>query len=288
MKILVTGATGHLGSAVVQALLKGMPAADVAMLARKPEQVQEQMKKGFDARLGDYDSPDLLEKATQGIHTALLISAGDQGDRMQQHKNVVDAAKKAGVECIAYTSRSLRHPEALANKLMTEHFQTEDYIKQSGLKYTFFRNALYMDVLPLFVGGKAVFERGIQLPAGDGKVAYALRAEQGKAIGNVLLRGECANKTYQFTGDKAYSFDDVAKALSELSGKEVKYAPTKDDAFIQRMTAGGMPAPAAEKVLAFNVDIRNGQEDEVTGELEQALSRKPTGLKEGLKGLFNL
>lgn len=276
-----------MGTAVVQTLLNRMPAANIAVLVRKPQQADEQKAKGLDARLGDYDSPALLEAAMQGVDKVLLISAGDGGNRMQQHKNVIDAARKVGVGCVAYTSRSLRNRDALANKLMTEHFQTEDYIKQSGLRYTVFRNALYMDVLPLFVG-TAVFERGIFLPAGDGTVAYALRAEQGEAIANVLMREDCANKTYNFTGSEAWSFHDVAGALTELSGTAVNYTPADDAAFEERMKSTGMPEAAVKKVLAFNVDIRNGQESEVTPELEEVLGRKPAGLKEGLKGLFRL
>ena len=133
----------------------------------------------------------------------LLISAGDRGDRMQQHRNMIDAAVASGVGCIAYTSRSLRDRTTLANALMSEHFQTEDYIKQSGLSYTLFRNALYMDTLPFFIGQRALKSGSIQQPAGDGKVAFALRAEQGEAMANVLLQENCRNRSYQFTGSAA-------------------------------------------------------------------------------------
>ncbi|WP_252737010.1 NmrA family NAD(P)-binding protein [Zobellia galactanivorans] len=221
------------------------------------------------------------------VDTVLLISAGDQGDRMQQHRNVIDTAKKSGVKNIAYTSRAMRNRETLAHQLMEEHFLTEDYIKKSGLNYTIFRNTLYMDVLPIFVG-KNVFEAGIFQPAGDGKVAFALRKEMGEAIANVLSNEDCQNKTYKFTNNEAYSFYDIAKALTTLSGKEVKYNPVNISTFQERMRLTGIPKPMLQKVVEFNTDIENGQEDEITNDLENKLGRKPTTLREGLKTLFEL
>lgn len=284
-KILVTGATGILGTAVIETLLKKIPSNQISILTRKEEKRLEFQSKGFKAYLGDYNDITALEKAMKETETVLLISAGDQGDRMQEHRNVVDAAKKSGVQCIAYTSRSLKDRASLSNKLMFDHFNTEDYIRESGLKYTIFRNALYMDVVPLFVG-KQVFETGIFQPAGDGKVAYALRQEQGEAMANVLLNEVCQNQVYKFTGSEAYSFYDVADVLTDLSGKEVNYTAVENPAFEEIMKRKGLPEGMVKKIIDFNLDIKNGQEAEVTNDLEMKLGRKPATLKEGLKVLF--
>lgn len=284
-KILVTGATGILGTAVIETLLKKIPSNQISILTRKEEKRLEFQSKGFQAYLGDYNDITALEKAMKETETVLLISAGDQGDRMQEHRNVVDAAKKSGVQCIAYTSRSLKDRASLSNKLMFDHFNTEDYIRESGLKYTIFRNALYMDVVPLFVG-KQVFETGIFQPAGDGKVAYALRQEQGEAMANVLLNEVCQNQVYKFTGSEAYSFYDVADVLTDLSGKEVNYTAVENPAFEEIMKRKGLPEGMVKKIIDFNLDIKNGQEAEVTNDLEMKLGRKPATLKEGLKVLF--
>ncbi|MEQ9439638.1 MAG: SDR family oxidoreductase [Cyclobacteriaceae bacterium] len=287
MQILVTGATGILGSSVIETLLHGIPANQITVLTRKEEERAAFEIQGFQACLGDYDNVSTLENAMKNVDTVLLVSAGDQGDRMQQHKNVIDSAKKMGVKCIAYTSRSLRDRTSLENQLMLEHFKTEDYIKESGLNYTIFRNALYMDVVPIFVGEK-VFETGIFQPAGNGKVAFALRKEMGEAMANVLVNEKCENKTYRFTGSEAYSFYDVATALTELSGKAVKYTPVETAAFKEMMMEKGLPENMVQKIIDFNTDIKNGQEAEVTDELANKLSRQPTSLKEGLKILFGL
>lgn len=287
MQVLVTGATGNLGSAVIDTLLKHIPAQNISALVREAEKIPEVQAKGIQVFLGDYDNVSALERAMATIDTVLLISAGDQGDRMQQHHNVIDTAKKSGVKNIAYTSRAMRNRATLAHQLMEEHFRTEDYIKASGLNYTIFRNTLYMDVLPIFVG-KKVFETGIFQPAGEGKVAFALRKEMGEAMANVLATEGCKNKTYKFTNKEAYSFYDVAKALSTLSGKEVKYQPVSIPTFQERMRPTGIPASMLQKVIEFNTDIKNGQEDEITTDLENKLGRKPSTLQEGLKTLFGL
>ncbi|PSR55141.1 NAD(P)-dependent oxidoreductase [Adhaeribacter arboris] len=286
-RILVTGATGQLGSAVIETLVKKIPASQISILTRKEEKRVKFQAEGFPAYLGDYDDVDALEKAMAGVDTVLLISAGDEGNRRQQHQNVVNAAQKAGVKNIAYTSRSLKNRATLANKLMVDHFETEDYIIASGLKYAFFRNVLYLDAIPLFIGKQAT-ETGISLPAGDGKVAYALRSEMGEAMAHVLLQEEWENKIYNFNGGKAYSFYDIAAALTELSGKEVKYTAMETTAFEGMMKQRGLPEPVIKKIVAFLTDIKQNQEAEIGNELAIHLGRKPIALKDGLKTLFGL
>ncbi|QRR00029.1 SDR family oxidoreductase [Dyadobacter sandarakinus] len=287
MRILVTGATGALGSAVIETLSKRVPASSIAVLTRNEEKRLSFQERGFPAFLGDFDDTTSLDKAMKGVDTVLLISAGDEGDRIKQHLNVVDAAKRAGVSGIAYTSRSMRDQDKLSNTLMADHFATEKYIKESGLRYTIFRNALYMDVIPLFVGNQ-VFESGIIQSAGMGKVAFALRKEMGEAIANVILDEGCENKTYKFTGREAYTFDDIAHVLTDLSGKEVNYTPVGSSAFESILIKKGIPVAMARKIIDFNADIRNGQESEVTADLARTLGRSPASLKEGLKVLFGL
>ena len=285
MKILVTGAAGQMGSTVIETLLKHIPAQQISVLTRKEEKRLAFEKQGFNAFLGDYADVAALENAMLDVDTVLLISSGDQGDRMQEHKNVVDAAVKCGVKNVAYTSRSLRDRTTLNNQLMTEHFLTEDYIKQSGLKYIFFQNALYMDVIPQFVG-QNVFETGIFQPAGNGKVAYALRSEQSEAMANVLLNETFENQTYRFTGSTAYSFYDIADALGALSGKTVKYNAVEVAQYEAMMSQRGLPTFLVKKIVSFVLDIKDGQESMITNDLENKLGRKPTSLTEGLKILF--
>lgn len=286
--ILVTGATGHLGSAVIETLIKNTTPDKISVITRREEKRAEFQSRGFHAHLGSYDEIRSLENAMKGVDTVLLISSGDQGDRMQEHKNVVDAAVKTGVKRIAYTSRCLRDRDTLANTLMAEHFETEDYIKNSGLKYTFFRNILYMDAIPQFIGGAMALEKGILLPAGEGKVSFALRSDMGEAMAKVLLSEPNESKIYNFTGNNTYSFYDIATLLTELSGKEVKYTSVDDSTFRESLKQRNTPGPLIQKILDFITDIRNHQEAGIYNDLESCLGRTPTDLKTGLKALFQL
>ncbi|MBC7871757.1 MAG: SDR family oxidoreductase [Chitinophagaceae bacterium] len=287
--ILVTGATGQLGTAVVKNLLEKTSAHQIAAFVRDESKASVLKEKGVGIRVGNYDDPASLDHAMQGIEKVLLIAGTDEDEdnRLRQHQNVVDAAKKAGVKYIAYTSRNLKDPDTLANKLMMGHFQTEDCIKASGLNYVLFRNALYMDTIPLFVG-EGVFGTGINLPTGNGRVSFALRSEMGEAIANALLENSGDNQIYQLTGSESYSFNDVAATLSDLSGKEVNYTSAEKSAFEAQMKERGTPEVMVQKVVGFLTDIKNGQEEETSPDMENLLGRKPTSLKEGLKVLFNL
>ncbi|MBG8556252.1 SDR family oxidoreductase [Hymenobacter guriensis] len=285
--ILITGATGHIGSAVIERLLQLTAPGQVAGLVRDEAKAAGLKAQGVQIRVGDYNDPASLDQAMQGVTKVLLVSGGGDDDGLQQHYNVVDAAKKAGVGCLAYTSRALKNPDTLVNQLMVRHFQTEDYIRASGVPYILFRNILYMDTLPQFVGPQ-VFEKGIRLPAGQGRVSFALRRDMGEAIANVLADSRCDNRIFTFTGDATYSFADVAVALSELSGRPVEYHAIGQEAFAARLQAQGLPVGAIQRINGFLTDIKNSQEDTISSDLSDWLGRPPTPLKKGLKTIFKL
>ena len=283
--ILITGATGQIGSATLNFLLRKRPPAQLAAFVRSADKAADLIAKGVAIRVGDYDDTDALDRAMQGIDTVLLVAGTDEENRVRQHSNVVDAAQKAGVQRIAYTSRTLKDRSTMANGLMEGHFQTEDYIKASGMTYTLFRNVLYMDALPQFVG-PAVFEKGIYLPAGNGRVAFALRTDMAEAMANALAAGDTGNKLYNLTGNTAYSFYDVAAVLTKLSGKAVMYTPAEKAIFEAGMKSRGLPDGTVQRITAFMTDIANGQEDDVSPDLETLLGRKPITLHDGLTQLF--
>ncbi|OON69449.1 SDR family oxidoreductase [Hymenobacter sp. CRA2] len=285
--ILITGATGHIGAAVIQQLLTKLPASQIAALVRDEAKAVDLQSQGVNIRVGNYRDPASLLRAMQGVDKVLLVSGGGEADGLQLHQNVVDAAKEAGVRCLAYTGRALQDRDTLVNDLMKRHFLTEDYILPSGLNYVLFRNILYMDTLPQFVGPQ-VLETGIQLPAGEGRVSFALRREMGEAIANVLAAGDCANHVYTFTGRETYSFHDVAAALTELSGREVRYTDIEPAEFVAGMKARGLPEFVVNLSLGFMTDIKHGQESTATPELAEVLGRQPASLKEGLKELMSL
>lgn len=287
-KILITGATGHLGTAVINQLLKNTNVNNIVALARDENKAKSLKEKGVEVRLGTFDDTASLDKALQGIEKVLLISTSDP-NRFQQHKNVVNAAKKAGVKFIAYTSVPIKDlNSAVAKPLLESHFQTEDYIKASGLKYAFLRNNIYVDMVPMYVGEK-VFETGIYLPPGNGKLPFALRREMGEATANLLLQSEQhQNKAYDITNTELYSFEDIARVLSGLSGKIITYPNADLDEFTKMLKERNMPEQFIFIFTAFVTDFKNHQYEKATNDLEKLLGRKPATLKEALKELYKL
>lgn len=286
--ILVTGATGQLGSAVVHQLLKRTAGADIAALARDESKAADLVARGISVRVGDYDDTASLDRAMVGVDRVLLIAGNAPQRRVQQHQNVIDAARRAGVGLIGFASRSLRDVQASENALMRDYFETEDRIQRSGLHHVLFRNALYLDTVPIYVGGARVFETGIRLPAGDGKVAYALRREMGEALANAMLDHEGADRTYVVAAPRGYSFDDVAAALTGLSGRSVDYTRISDEAYIADAVRASVPEQLARRFLGFYSDIRSDQLDETSSDLETLLGRPPATLREGLREVFGL
>jgi NAD(P)H dehydrogenase (quinone) len=285
--ILVTGATGHLGSAVVSHLLKNTAATNIVAFARDENKAKDLKGKGIEVRIGTYDDISSLNLAMKGIEKLLLIS-GNGPTRLQQHKNVVDAAKKAGIRRIIFTSVALKDMKTAALRpLMGDLYQAEDYIKQSGLIYTVLRNTLYTGATPLF-GGDKVIKTGISLPTGTGKVPFALRREMGEAAANALLQSGHENKTYELTAADLYSYKDVADALSALSGKTVTYTDADPVTFPKKLKEFGLPEIVVLLITGFSADVKNHQFDIVTKDLERLLGRKPASLKESLKEVFNL
>ncbi len=284
--ILVTGATGQLGVAVVRQLLARTDASQVAVLARDPGKAAGLEQQGVSVRPGEYGDTGSLARAMAGADRVLLIASSDFQQRLQQHQNVIDAAQTAGVKLLGFTSRSLRDMAGPGNAMMRDYFETEARIRESGVPAVIFRNALYLDTLPVSVGGPAVFAAGIRVPAGQGAVAYALRREMGEATANAMLDHPAGDRTYVLAAPRAYTFGDVARALSEISGSAVTYTSVSDDEFVAHAIGQGVPEPLARYLVGFFADVRASQLDETSTDLQTLLGRAPASLRDGLAELF--
>lgn len=284
--ILVTGATGQLGGIVVENLLKTTPASEIAVLVRDENKATDLKAKGVEIRVGSYFDKDSLITALQGIEKLLLISSNDFNDRIGQHKNVVDAAKNAGVKHIFYTGVTMKDIETSPLKpLLADHYQTEDYIKASGLTYTFLQNSLYFEVIPMFVGA-GVLETGIFFPAGEGKVAFAARQDLGEATATILSTEGHENKTYNLTGSEAYSFAQIAEGLSSLTGKTISYTSPEPAAFEGMLKQFGLPEGIVVMSVLFAAGMKNNDFSSPSDSLEHFLGRKTTDLKAFLHATY--
>lgn len=285
--ILVTGATGQLGSQIVENLLATIPSSEIAVLVREEEKAKQLKEKGVQIRVGDYHQKESLVLAFQNVEKLILISSSDFNNRIGQHKNVIDAAKQAGVKHILYTGVSINDIQTSPLRgFLEDHFQTEAYIKDNGFTYTMLQHSLYLDVIPMFLG-EQVLETGVFFPTGEGKVAYASRTDLAEAIAKIVVSDAYDNKILPLTNIENYSYADVAKILTEISGKEVAYVSPTPEVFEETLKGFGLPEEIIQMSLGFAAGIKNNDFDTTFPNLVTILGRKPQTLKEYLKSVYN-
>jgi NAD(P)H dehydrogenase (quinone) len=279
--ILITGSTGHLGKAVIASLLKnGMPSGNIAGFARNRQKARSLGDLGIEIRLGNYDDKVSLEKAFKELEGLLLISGSEVDKRDKQHDNIINAAVKMKVPHILYTSFERKNDETNSpvGFITRTHIETERKIRETGIPYTFLRNALYAEGLPMLLGDK-VLETGIYLPAGNGRVPFASIADMAEATANVVAGTGHKNKSYHTVNIHQYSFYEIAAILSEITGKNVKYFCPSPEEFTETMKKAGVPDNVVSAVLAWGEGIKQGYFESEQSDLEMLLGRKPTDLK---------
>ncbi len=281
MRIGITGATGHLGRLVINRLKAKVDANEIIGMARTPSKAADL---GIEVREADYNKPETLDKALAGIDTLLLISASEIGKRKAQHHNVIEAAKKAGVKRIAYTS--ILYAETSPIGLAEEHRATEQEIKASGIPFTFLRNGWYFENYTASV--KQALERGVILgSAGDGKFSFAARADYAGAAVAVLTSGGHEGKVYELAGDNAYTLSDLASEISRQSGKKVEYKNVEESEYAAVLTSAGLPEAVAKAIAGWDTCASKGALFNDSKQLS-ALTGHPTttlsaAVAEGLK-----
>lgn len=288
--ILVTGSTGHFGKSTIDFLLKkGISSTSIAALVRNEEKAGDLKNKGVVLRTGDYDNYTSLVNAFKGIEKLLFVSGSDILKRGAQHQNVVAAAKEAGVKHIVYTSfQGKNETESSPLWLVAQsHLQTEAWLKESGISYTILKNTLYMDFVPAFLGEKVIETGVIYLPAGNGKVGAVLRSEMAEATANILTGSTHAGKTYHFTNLEAFSYQEVAQLLSEITGKTINYVSPTADEYAQTLTKHGVPADFIGLFSSFAIAQAHGELEMVGSDLEHLLGRKPTSVKTFLSQVYS-
>jgi NAD(P)H dehydrogenase (quinone) len=213
--IAITGATGNLGRLAIAALKSRAPQANIIALVRNPS-----ADLGVATRAFDYKNPVILTPALAGVDVLVLISSSDFDDRAGQHKNVVDAAKQAGVGRIIYTSifGGAANPMILA----ADHIATEAVIASSGLPATIMRNGWYTENYTGSLAG-ALASGAVIGASGQGRISSAARVDYAEAIAVVALDDRHICQIYELAGDTAHTMDDFAAELSRLSGKTIPY-----------------------------------------------------------------
>lgn len=288
-KILITGASGSLGKLVIKHLLKKEEAKNIAVLVRNAEKNEDLKSQGIDVRVGDYNNYESLVAAFRGIDKLYFISGSDFNDRSQQHKNVVNAAKETRVKHVIYTS-FLRKDESSASPIsfvVADHIDTEIWLKESGMKYTILKHNLYMDMLPIFMGEKVLETGTIYQPAGEGKAAFTLREDMAEVAAHILTTEGHENKEYDITTDKAYSYNDIAAIISNITGKTIRYTSPSVEEFNKTMTEAGVPEEYIALFAGFSQAISQGEIDKTNSVIEELIGRKATSVEEYLRKVYS-
>lgn len=287
-KILITGATGNFGKATIDFLLKkGVTANSISALVRDETKATDLKAKGINIKIGEYDNYESLVAAFSGIDKLLLVSGSDIVNRGKQQENVVKAAKEAGVKHILYTSFERKNETETSPIafLAKSHIDTDNSIKASGLNYTIFRNNLYLDVMPMFLG-EQVLETGVFFPAGATASAFALRADLAEATANVLTSEGHENKEYAMNNVENYSFQDVADILSKIPNKKIDYINPTAAIYTDTLSKAGVPAEYVGMFAGFAEAIKQGEFNSIKTDLEHLLGRKPTSLEDFLTKVY--
>ncbi|WP_406453609.1 SDR family oxidoreductase [Streptomyces sp. NBC_00876] len=277
MSIVVTGATGELGSLVVEQLLATVPASGIAAVVRDKEKAAGLAARGVELRIADYDRPETLADAFRTGDRVLLISGNAVGSRVAQHTAVIDAAKAAGVAQLAYTG-ILGGPEA-DFELAAEHKVTEQLILGSGLPYTFLRNGWYTEnytanLAPVLAHGAVVAN------AGDGRVASATRADYAAAAAAVLTGEGHLGKAYELSGDVAWSFAEYAAEVARASGETIVHKDVPAAVHQEILVGAGVPEGFAAILTDVDEAVRRGRLAGTSGELARLIGRPTTPLAE--------
>lgn len=284
-KIIVTGASGHLGTAAIRHLLDlGVQASDIVGVVRDTAKGAALAELGVELRTGDYDDAASLLAAFEGGEKLLFVSASSMDNtlRIRQHATVVEAARNAGIKQIAYTSFAF--PEKMTLGLENVHLATEYMIRTTGAAYTFLRNGFYLDMLAN-EGTAAVAAAGTVISAAPtGKLNYVTRDNLARAAAVVLTQGGHENRTYELTASEPFSYDEYAAALAEVSGKPVAHQALPAPEAVSAMVAAGVPEGAAGFMVHFvDAAIERGEFSEASNDLVDLIGDAYTPLKAALE-----
>lgn len=290
MKYLVTGASGPFATAAIEEFLKSVPAQDLILMSRKPDKLGKWAKLGCATRYGDFKEPNSVEAAAQGADKMLMISGYEVGHRILQHGNTIDAAVRAGVKHIAYTSYYGK--DGVDDLACIDHRGTEDKLKSCGAAYTSLRDGMYMEsIISAFLPN--FYQAGFWITCTNGgKISMADRLDCAACAVHVLTSEGHENKIYEITGNDTWSFDEINDLAEEITGVHIEYRDVSDQEFYKYMKGLGIPDDSLEE---FNVNglawclndimsservIRAGGRDIVSNDIKSILGREPVKFRD--------
>jgi NAD(P)H dehydrogenase (quinone) len=283
--IVVTGATGQLGRLVIASLLKKTAASNIVAAVRNVDKAKDLAALGVQVRQADYGEPASWDTALQGADKVLLISSSEIGQRTQQHRSVIDAAKRAGIKLLVYTS--VLHADTSPLGLAAEHRETEALIRASGVPFTLLRNGWYTENyaagIPTALALGAVYGC-----AGDGRISSATRADYAEAAAVVLTSDNQAQagKTHELAGDAAFTLSDFAAEISRQSGKAIGYVNLPEAEYKKALLSAGLPEFLAELLANSDTGVSKGALFDEGQQLSTLIGRPTTTLATAVAAAF--
>ncbi|XXX79001.1 SDR family oxidoreductase [Sorangium sp. So ce134] len=280
--IILTGATGNLGASVLKHILKLVPPSEIIVSLHNRLAHAEIEKTRVQVRQGDFTDPGSLEEAFRGGDRLLIVSHPSFSDelRVRSHKNAIDAAVKAGVRHIYYTSLAFG-PESKA-AVMRAHLDTEAYLRSRGVTYTILREGVYMESYPVFLGFFGAGADEVIVP-GDGGVAWAARDDLGEATARIIAGGGYEDETITLAGPKAYTLRQTTALVSSILGREIRFSVVSRDEFVRRNSANG---DVARFWASTYPALEAGEASIVNPLLGAVLGRPPVSFESRLRELL--
>lgn len=279
MATVVTGATGRLGRLTVEALLShGVAPTDIVATGRAVEKLSDLAERGV--RVAALDYSNVADGVLSAGDVVVFVSGSELGQRIAQHRSFVEAAVKARVARVIYTSAPAADDTTLV--LAPEHAATEQLIRESGLDFTFLRNGWYSENYEQAFAQAA--QTGVVIAsAGSGRVASAAIADYAEALAVVAATGGHDNAVYELSGDVAWTYDDLAAAFSEVLGREVVYRPLTPEQHRSTLLGAGLDEGTAGFLVALDQNTVEGLLAVTTGELSKLIGRPTTPLIETVR-----
>jgi len=271
-RLAVTGSTGALGGLVARDLAaRGTP---LRLVVRDADRAPD--LPGSAVAQATYGDTEAAARALDGVETLFLVSASESADRMAEHRSVVEAATRAGVGHVVYTSFLGAAPDCTFT-LGRDHWATEQLLRDSGMAWTFLRDSLYLDFLPLMAGEDGV----IRGPAGEGRLAGVARSDVARVATSVLLEpGSHRGRTYDLTGPEALTLTEAARVITEVTGRTTTFHDeTVEEAFASR-AAYGAPDWQLEAWVSTYTAIAAGELDQVSDDVRNVTGSAPLALRD--------
>lgn len=285
MTYLLTGVTGGLGNGILTELSETVPHKDISVLVRSKAKGESFAAAGYDVRIGDYADKQSLVKAFSGIETLMFVSGapGQAVSRELQHKQVIEAAKQAGIKQLVYTS--LANAEQSHSVLAPDHIVTESLIKSSGIAYKILRNNWYLEN-ETSIFKDALDGKGFVYAGGHGKVGWAVKNDYAKAAAHALVQPFTANTVYELSGP-LLTYTELHQAFETASGKKVDAIAMTIADYKAALTRAGLPEAVVGIVTAIQADIAAGELDVVSDDLTQLLGHTPTPITQGIADIIS-